>query len=220
MGLQHNACFKHLTLGLTFTLAMMAAGIASGATTLRLGWTTSDSPTDPYAIMAHYFADELQKEAPGKYEVKFYPNHQLGNDEEMLQGLQFGTLDVGVITGTLVGTVVPAFQLNDLPFLYANEMQAHTVLDGKVGDLLFTELAKKGVVGLGFAEAGFRNVINNKRPIETPEDLKGIKLRVQPGELFLPASAHSAPIRFQCRGVTFSRPFSKEPWTAWRFLWL
>lgn len=185
MELQHNKFLRRLMLGLAVMTTVTVMSIASAAPPLKIGWTTSDNPTDPYAITAHYFAEELQKSAPGKYDVKFYPNHQLGNDEEMLQGLQFGTLDVGVITGTLIGTIVPAFQLNDLPFLYANEKQAHTVLDGKVGDLMFKELAKKGIVGLGFAEAGFRNVINNKRPINTPEDLKGIKLRVQPSDMFL-----------------------------------
>lgn len=170
-------------------LAVMCAAATFSAvaaqTTLKLGWTTSDSEVDPYAITAHYFAEELEKAAPGQFDVKFFPNHQLGNDAEMVQGMQFGTLDAGVITGTLIGTIVPAFQLNDLPFLYANAQQAHQVLDGKAGELLFRELAKKNVIGLGFSEAGFRNVINNVRPIHTPKDLAGIRLRVQPSDMFL-----------------------------------
>lgn len=181
----HARLLRRVIAVLAAVAATTVSSLVFAAPPLKIGWTTSDSPNDPYAIAAHYFAEELQKSTPGKYEVKFYPNHQLGNDEEMLQGLQFGTLDAGVITGTLIGTVVPAFQLNDLPFLYANEEQAHTVLDGKVGDMLFAQLAKKGAVGLGFAEAGFRNVINNVRPINTPDDLKGIKLRVQPSDMFL-----------------------------------
>src|SRR5690606_35288487 len=153
-----------------------------------------------YAITAHYFAEELEKAAPGQFDVKFFPNHQLGNDAKMVQGMQFGTLDAGVITGTLIGTIVPAFQLNDLPFLYANSEQAHKVLDGKAGELMFKELAKKNVIGLGFSEAGFRNVINNIRPIRTPHDLKGIKLRVQPSDMFLDSfrdlGANPVPMRW------------------------
>ncbi|MER1967512.1 TRAP transporter substrate-binding protein [Castellaniella sp. GW247-6E4] len=177
--------FKRLTQATVLATAMTLAGYAHSATTLKLGWTTSDSDVDPYAITAHYFAQELEKAAPGQFDVKFFPNHQLGNDAEMVQGMQFGTLDAGVITGTLIGTIVPAFQLNDLPFLYANSEQAHKVLDGKAGELMIKELAKKNVIGLGFSEAGFRNVINNIRPIHTPQDLKGIKLRVQPSDMFL-----------------------------------
>lgn len=177
--------FKQFTQATLLISALTIAGFANAATTLKLGWTTSDSDVDPYAITAHYFAEELEKAAPGQFDVKFYPNHQLGNDAEMVQGMQFGTLDAGVITGTLIGTIVPAFQLNDLPFLYANSEQAHKVLDGKAGQLMFKELAKKNVIGLGFSEAGFRNVINNVRPVKTPADLKGLKLRVQPSDMFL-----------------------------------
>ncbi|MDZ7809931.1 MAG: TRAP transporter substrate-binding protein DctP [Arhodomonas sp.] len=84
-------------------------------------------------MAAHYFAEELENEAPGEFDMKFFPNHQLGNDTEMLQGMQLGTLDAGVITGTQVGQLDSGFQLNDLPFLYANNAQAHAVLDGESG---------------------------------------------------------------------------------------
>lgn len=164
---------------------ILLAGSAGAAQTLSIGWTTADSDTDPYAIAAHYFAEELEKIAPGKFEVEFFPNHQLGNEIDMLQQMQLGTLDAGVITSTQVASIVPAFQLNDLPFLYANSEQAHKVLDGEVGQELLSRLADKGIIGLGFAEAGFRNVINNVRAVRKPSDLEGIKLRVQPSDIFI-----------------------------------
>lgn len=163
------------------------AGQAAAKTTLRLGWTTADSAVDPYALTARYFAEELDKVAPGRFDVRFFPNHQLGNDTEMLQAMQFGILDAGVITGTLVSTIEPAFQLNDLPFLYSDSAHAHQVLDGEVGQALFEKLAKKKIVGLGFAEAGFRHVVNNSRPVQEPQDMARLRLRVQPSELFLSA---------------------------------
>ncbi|WP_296936337.1 TRAP transporter substrate-binding protein [uncultured Marinobacter sp.] len=162
-----------------------AATLVQAQTTIKLGWTTADSKVDPYAIAAHYFAEELEAAAPGEFNVQFYPNHQLGNDTAMLQAMQFGTMDAGVITGTQVGTLESAFQLNDLPFLYANNQQAHKVLDGEVGQTLLEKLDAKGIVGLGFPEAGFRHTINNERPIRTPEDFNGVKLRVQPSDLFI-----------------------------------
>lgn len=165
------------------SLAFTASAL--GAQTIRLGWTTADSEVDPYAIAAHAFAEELEKRAPDAFDVEFFPNHQLGNDTEMLQSMQLGTLDAGVITGTQIGNIEPAFRLNDLPFLYANNEQAHRVLDGEVGQELLSRLASKGIIGLGFPEAGFRNAINNVRPIRTPEDLEGVKLRVQPADLFI-----------------------------------
>lgn len=170
----------------TLVAAALATPIlASAATTIRLGWTTADSSVDPYAIAARYFAEELEAAAPGTFSVKFFPSNQLGNDTDMLQGMQFGTLDAGVITGTQLGTLNKSFQLLDLPFLFKDQEQAHKILDGEVGQELFQRLEKQGIVGLGFAEAGFRHTINNRQPINTPADLKGIKLRVQPSDLFL-----------------------------------
>ncbi len=179
--------FKKNTLLLPiFTaLAIGSINIAEASTTLRLGWTTANSPVDPYAITAHYFQEELERLAPGEFKIQFFPSNQLGNDTEMLQGLQMGTLDAGVITGTQVGTVEPSFQLLDLPFLFSQQQQAHDILDGEVGQDLLNRLDKKGIIGLGFAEAGFRHAINNKRPIIQPADFNGLKLRVQPSALFL-----------------------------------
>lgn len=171
--------------GVTAAVFLGAAAVSHAETTIKLGWTTADSEVDPYAIAAHYFAEELESAAPGEFDVQFFPNHQLGDDTAMLQAMQFGTMGAGVITGTQVGTLEPAFQLNDLPFLYANNQQAHKVLDGEVGQELLDLLDSKGIIGLGFPEAGFRHTINNERAIRSPADFKGVKLRVQPSDLFL-----------------------------------
>ncbi|WP_440996632.1 TRAP transporter substrate-binding protein [Arhodomonas sp. SL1] len=184
MSKPHNRSHRLVT-ALLAAATLGLASVAHAETTIRLGWTTADSEVDPYAIAAHYFAEELENEAPGEFDVKFFPNHQLGNDTEMLQGMQLGTLDAGVITGTQVGQLDSGFQLNDLPFLYANNAQAHAVLDGEVGQELLDRLASQGIVGLGFPEAGFRHAINNVRPIHEPADFEGVKLRVQPSDLFI-----------------------------------
>lgn len=166
-------------------LAAGLNGAAVAQTTWKIGWTTPDAPSDPYAMTIHYFTEELEKALPGKFKFQLFPNHQLGDETQMLQGLQLGTLNAAVITGTFIGNMVPSFQLNDLPFLYESYGHAHKVLDGAAGEMMFDQLTKKGIVGLGFAQAGFRHVINNKRAINTPDDLKGIKLRVQPSDIFL-----------------------------------
>jgi tripartite ATP-independent transporter DctP family solute receptor len=182
-----KAALRTTAIALIGSAGLSMATPAAAKITLRIGWTTTDSAVDPYAIMARFFAEELDKAAPGRFRVKFFPNHQFGNDTEMLQAMRFGTLDAGVITSTPVSTIVPAFQINDLPFLYRDSAHAHKVLDGEVGQALFEQLAKKKIVGLGFAEAGFRHVINNVRPIQTPDDMARLRLRVQPSELFLAA---------------------------------
>lgn len=182
--------FRRWLPSLSFALALagalgLATAVQAAPQVIKIGWTTADSPSDPYAITAHYFAEALEKNVPGHFKVQFYGGHQLGDEMQMLQGLQLGTLDMGVITGTVIGNLIPSYQLNDLPFLYKSNEQAHRVLDGKAGDILTEDLKAKKVTNLGFAEAGFRHVINNTRPIAIPDDLKGIRLRVQPSDMFI-----------------------------------
>ncbi|MCB2185321.1 MAG: TRAP transporter substrate-binding protein [Deltaproteobacteria bacterium] len=175
-----------LVLVVSLALALAGAGWAlAGKQVLKIGWTTSDGPTDPYAIAARQFAQALEEEAPGQFEVQYFPNRQLGDEKEMLEGLSFGTLSMAVLTNAPIASVEPAFQINDMPFLYADEAQAHKVLDGPAGQELLGKLASKGVKGLGFAEGGFRQMINNVRPIVKPADVAGIKWRVMQNPVYI-----------------------------------
>ena len=152
---------------------------------LKMGWTTSDGATDPYAITARQFAMALEKEAPGQFKVELFPNRALGDEKEMLEGLSFGTLHMAVITNAPIASIEPAFQINDLPFLYSDEKKAHAILDGKAGQELMKKLEAKNIIGFGFAEGGFRQMINNVRPVNTPEDVEGIKWRVMQNPVYI-----------------------------------
>ena len=171
----------------TLSAALLsAAGLpATAADTLRVGWTTSDSAQDPYAIMAHNLKAELEERLPGKFDVQMFPNNQLGDEKQMLEGLQYGTLDVGIITNATIANLDPVFQLNDMPFLFADEAQAHGVLDGEVGQEMLSKLSSKGMIGLGFAEGGFRHMINNTRPVTAPNDVEGVKFRTMQNPVFI-----------------------------------
>jgi tripartite ATP-independent transporter DctP family solute receptor len=94
-------------------------------------------------------------------------------------------VDGAIITNAVIAQVETAFQINDLPFLYANEKQAQKVLDGEVGAILANKLSKKGVLALGFMEGGYRQMINNKQPVQTPDDVKGVKYRVMQNPTFI-----------------------------------
>lgn len=166
-------------------LGLGFAGTARAATQIKIGWTTADTPKDPYATAAHEFADALEKVAPGEFDVKFFPNRQLGDEKEMLEGLSFGTLDAAIITNAVIANIAPSFQLNDMPFLFANEQQAYDVLDGPIGQEMMKKLEAKNIVGFGWAEGGFRHMLNNAKPVKTPEDVKGVKYRVMQNPVFV-----------------------------------
>ena len=173
-----------LTVGLVLVMGAQTPAIAE-TVVLKLGWTTSDGATDPYAITARQFAMALEKEAPGQFKVEFFPNRALGDEKEMLEGLSFGTLHMAVITNAPIASIEPAFQINDMPFLYSDEKKAHAILDGKAGQELMKKLEAKNIVGFGFAEGGFRQMINNVRAVETPQDVEGIKWRVMQNPVYI-----------------------------------
>jgi tripartite ATP-independent transporter DctP family solute receptor len=161
------------------------SALAQQKTIIKLGWTTSDGAQDPYAIGARAFKQAVEKNSNGQIDVQLYPNRQLGDEKTMVEGMRFGTLDAGIITNALVAPVEPAFQLNDLPFLFSNEQQAQKVLDGQVGEKMAKKLEAKGIVVLGYMEGGFRHMINNVRPVTKPDDVKGVKYRVMQNPVYI-----------------------------------
>jgi len=177
--------FTRRTLGAVLTSVALTGAAQAAEIELKLAWLTADSPTDPYAITAHAFKTELEAALPGRVEVQLFPNRQLGDDKEILEGLQFGTIDLGIITNAVVANLEPTYQLVDLPFLFGSAEQAHEVLDGEVGQQLAANLREHGVVSLGAAEGGFRNMINNTRPVRTPGDVEGVKYRTMQNPVFI-----------------------------------
>lgn len=173
-------------LALVGTLAVAAVAPAAAAdVTIRIGWATTDSETDAYNFAAHAFARQLEAAKPGHFEVQFFPNRQLGDETALLQGLQLGTVDMAIVTNSVVANIDSAFSVSDLPFLYPSLADAHRVLDGPLGQELFDRLTSKKVIGLGWCEAGFRNMLNRERPINTPEDVVGLKFRVLESPLYV-----------------------------------
>lgn len=175
------------------TLGAAALGLAAapaivhaqGRTVLRIGWTSGDGAQDPYAIGARLFKQALERRVGERVDVQLFPNRALGDERPMLDGMRLGTVDMGVITNAVIAQVEPAFQVNDMPFLFSSEEQAHRVLDGQVGQALRTRLEARGVIPLGYMEGGFRQMVNNVRPIVRPEDLRGIKFRVLQSPIYI-----------------------------------
>ena len=153
--------------------------------TIKIGHCNAPGKTDPYHLTATYFAEALEEIAPGQFKVQIFPARQLGDEKEMIEGIGFGTIDMGVITNSPISRISEPFQVNDMPFIYPNEEHAHKILDGPVGQKLLATLASKNIIGLGFAEGGFRQMINNVRPVEKAGDVSGIKWRVMPNPVYI-----------------------------------
>lgn len=174
-----------LAAALMLGLALAPSPALAQKTVIKFGWTSSTGETDPYAVGAREFKKEVEARSEGRIEVQLFPNRQLGDEKPMIEGMRLGTVDAGAITNAVIAQIEPAFQLNDLPFLFESESQAQKVLDGPVGKKLADKLEKKGVLLIGFFEGGFRNMINNVRPVEKPEDVQGVKYRVMQNPVYI-----------------------------------
>jgi TRAP-type transport system periplasmic protein len=196
---------KHLA-KLLLTLAVAGTAVATNVTyaadykprLIRFGYGLAEDSNQGRA--AKFFADDLAKRTGGKLKMKGFGNASLGSDIQMQNALIGGAQEMMVgSTATLVG-IVSDFGVYDLPFIFANEKEADTILDGPFGQNLAAKLQEKGLVGLVYWENGFRNLTNAKRPVNKIEDLQGIKLRVMQNpvyiDMFKGFGANAVPLPF------------------------
>ncbi len=155
-------------------------------TVLKLAHVVSTSA--PYHIGALELAKLVEQRTKGQVKIEIYPGGQLGKGErECIEGLQIGTIDFVVTSTGPLGGFVPQMLVVDLPFLFRDISHVDKVLDGPIGEGLLKELSKAGIKGIAFWENGFRNLTNNKRPVNKPEDVKGLKLRTMENEVHMDA---------------------------------
>lgn len=144
--------------------------------TIKVGSIVSDTHADMLA-MKKIFVPTIEKGSQGKIKVELYPNAQLGGDRELCEGVQMGTIQIALPATSALAGFDKRLQVLDLPYLFTSRESAFEALDGVLGAKLNEYLLAKGFVVLGYQENGFRHVTNSKRPIKSPADLKGIKLR-------------------------------------------
>ncbi|MES2888839.1 MAG: TRAP transporter substrate-binding protein [Pseudomonadota bacterium] len=183
-----------------FTALALVAGTTAplAQTALKLGHPQSS--TSAFHVGAQAMADEFAKLTDNRYKVSVFPSGSLGGEREMVESVQLGTLDLVVTSTGPVGNFVPETLITDIPFLFRDYDHARKALDGPVGQELLAKFPAKGMVALAWAENGFRHLTNSKRPVNTPEDMKGLKLRTMENPVHMTAfralGASPAPMAF------------------------
>lgn len=187
------------TLAITAAAALATTGVSAQDfkdRTARFGHGMAD--THPAGQAAKRFAADMEKASGGKMKISVIANQALGPDPQMLAGLQGGVQQF--YTGSALAMLgqVKELGFQDVPFLFNTEAEAHAVFDGPVGDHLNAKLSAVGIHVLGWWENGFRHITNSRRPVNTLDDLKGLKLRTQPNPLTLDAfkaiGANASPL--------------------------
>jgi tripartite ATP-independent transporter DctP family solute receptor len=125
-----------------------------------------------------FFGEKLQEISGGKFKVQIYPSQQLGTERQCLELLQIGSLDMTKVSAGVLENFSPSINVFGIPYLFRDKEHAFRVLDGPVGEELLNGTEKYWLKGLGYYDSGSRSFYTIDKPIEHPNDLKGLKIRV------------------------------------------
>jgi tripartite ATP-independent transporter DctP family solute receptor len=182
--------------------AIMVGGAAAAQAQTEIKFGHVGEPGSLFQLSAEEFAERANaklEEQGLDHKVVVFGSSQLGTDEELLQKLLLGTADMA-LPSTVMSSVVPEFGLFEMPYLVKDRDHMQKIEQEVVWPILAPAAEEKGYEVLAVWENGFRNITNNVRPIMTPEDLSGIKLRTPSGEwrvkMFQAYGANPTPMSF------------------------
>jgi len=177
---------KLLSVLLMFSLLLVGAqGALAKGMNIKLAHVVNEK--DAFHVCALKFKEVVEKESQGEITVTIYPNAKLGDERALLEGMKMGVVDAGIITSGPIINFIPEFGIFDLPFLFRSPEHAYAVLDGPIGTKLLQKMESQGWKGLAYGERGFRNLTNSKRPVTTPDDIKGLKIRLMQNPIYVDA---------------------------------
>ena len=168
------------------TLAFaLAPGEAFAQKTLKYAHFQPAREDQPKHAAALAFKEHVEKATGGSIKVQIFPAGQFGKDQPTMEGLRLGTLEMAVAHDGAIATVHKPIGVLGIPFLYNSHEEAWRVYDSPWREAFSADMVKKtGVRMLGIADNGVRNFTNNLRPVQSPADMKGMKIRIQPSPVF------------------------------------
>jgi len=169
-----------LVLAVILALSLLAIPYADAAKVIKLHNLNKDDPFDnPTGAMATVFKSLMEAGTNGEITVQTFPNGQLGKDNEVVAQVKAGVIQSGIHSVGGFASIYPMIGVVDVPFAFPNISATYAVFDGPFGQKLAADIeAKTGLKVLGFGDSGgFFHFTNSKRPIKTPEDMKGLKIR-------------------------------------------
>jgi tripartite ATP-independent transporter DctP family solute receptor len=168
------------------TLLAAAAALASfaaGAVEFRSA-DVHNSDEYPTVAAVKYMSDLLDKRSNGKYKIKVFNKSALGSEKETLDQVKIGALEMNRINISTVNSICPKSLVPTMPFLFDSIAHMRKTLDGPIGEEILKGCEHEGLVGLAFYDSGARSIYA-KKPVRTVADTKGMKIRVQPSDLWV-----------------------------------
>lgn len=174
----YNMKYRPLLLSLSLLLLVLT-GCSEITDTKTIKLAHGLDVTHPVHKGMLRMAELVDEKSNGKLEIDIYPSQQLGSERETLELLQIGSVDMTKVSAAVLENFVPETRVFSLPYLFRDNQHYYNVLDGKIGRQLLLDGQDYWLRGLTYYDAGQRSFYTKERPIRTPEDLEGMKIRVQ-----------------------------------------
>ncbi len=180
----HSRIFRGSTLG----RALVAGGlmIALSATAKAEEWKgwNIHKPDYPNTVAMDKFAALLDEKTGGEITLKMFHSGTLGSQPDAIEQVRIGALAIGNFNLGPIGPIAAEANVVSLPFIFRDMEHMHRALDGEAGDQISAGMANKGLIALAWYDSGARSFYNSKKPIETPQDVAGMKVRVMNNDLY------------------------------------
>lgn len=205
MHTPHRRGARAALLGLLLVLPMLLANCAGGdgprnTNSIRIILGHGAAPGNPRSDAALEFERLVEEKSNGAIDIQILGQESVGSDSEMMVSVASGSLDMTINSQGPFSSYVPEAALIGLPFLFENSQHAYAVLDGPIEEELRDQAAQKGFHVLNFWDNGMRDITNSKHPINTPEDVAGLKLRTPDDpmtiDIFNALGANPTPMAF------------------------
>ena len=172
-----------LMLGLSLAIGVMTT--ASAQITMRNSISVGQNSHQGEAIDT--LSKEVERRTNGRIKIQNFYSGSLGGERESIESVQLGTQELATTSTGPVPNFVPESRILDVPFLFRDKAHARAVLDGPIGQELLTKFDSKGFKALAWGENGVRHMTNSKRPVNAPDDLKGLKMRTMENPVHIAA---------------------------------
>ncbi|KPF67548.1 C4-dicarboxylate ABC transporter [Bosea sp. AAP35] len=182
--------------------AAIFALVAGTASAQNVTLRSTDIHPDGYPTIeaVKHMSKLLEERSKGRIKINVFHSAQLGQEKDTIEQTRFGVIDMNRINMAPFNNLIPATNVPSLPFIFRSVAHMRTVMDGPIGDALLKEFEKHDLIGLAFYDSGSRSFYNSKRAINTPADMKGLKIRVQQSDMFVSLvsalGANATPMNF------------------------
>lgn len=166
---------------------LVATALSVGAATAQTVLRSSDTHPDGYPTVeaVKRFGELVAERTDGRYSVEVFHSAQLGEEADTIEQTRFGVIDLNRVSLGPFNGLVPETKIPSLPYIFRSVEHMRTVMDGEIGDEILAAFEPHGLIGLAFYDGGARSFYNSEKPIQSIDDLSGLKFRVMQSDVFV-----------------------------------